>query len=266
MSNIHSPADSLGIQGSVLTPSSPSYETAIQRNSLTSVLKPAFIIVPTSPDDVALALKFARSQNPPLEIAVKGGGCHTSSASSSEGGLVIDLSGLKSVKVSDDRKTISVGGGALWGDVYVEADKHDVAVVGGSVHFVGVAGLTLGGGYSNLSGKYGLAVDNLLQATVVLADGSVVTTSDTNETDLFWAIRGMLVIQQSELEQRFLISLVGGSNQFGIVTEFVFKAHPSPGPALVGAMVYPGTEIQNVLRALHVCFNGSSETFDYPLS
>jgi len=229
---------------------SPSYETANQRYSPTAILKPSYIVVPATADDVVLALRFARSQNPPLEIAVKGGGCHTATVASSQDGLVIDLSGLKSVSVSSDKSSVTVGGGALWGDVYAETDKHDVVVVGGSIHFVGVGGFTLAGGYSLLSGKYGLAVDNLIQATVILADGRIIDTSETNEPDLFWAIRGTYMPSFT-----FIIithTCLGGSNQFGIVTEFVFKAYPLASPATVGVMVYPGTELANVLRALRV--------------
>ncbi|KAF8066753.1 FAD-binding domain-containing protein [Lyophyllum atratum] len=227
MSTIHS----IGIGGAIVTPSSDRYDESISRISATSVLRPSYVVYPAAESDITLALEYARSQSPPLPVAVKGGGCHTSTVSSSEGGMVIDLSALKSVTVSSDRSTVAVGGGAVWGDVYSELAKHDLVVVGGSVWFVGVGGYTTNAGWSNLSGHYGLAIDNLVGATVVLANGTVVKTSDTQEPDLFWATRG-------------------GTNQFGIVTEFVFKTHPARGPALVGVLAYPGTEIQNVLGAL----------------
>jgi len=225
MSDIHS----LGIQGDIVTPSSPLYDESIKRLSETSVLRPSYIVYPLVPPDIPLALRFALSQTPPLEIAVKGGGCHSSTASSSQGGLVVDLSRLKAVTVSEDKKKVSVQGGAVWGDVYTELEKHDLVVVGGNIWFVGVGGFITGGGYSPISGEYGLAVDNLLGATVVLADGRIVNCDESEESDLFWAIRG-------------------GGNQFGIVTEFILKAYPARGPALVGALAYPGTEIGNVLK------------------
>lgn len=104
---------------------------------------------------------------------------------------MVDLGKLKAVTVAADRKTVAVQGGALWGDVYSELEKHDLIVVGGNVWFVGVGGFITGGGYSSLSGEYGLAIDNLVSAEVVLADGRIVRCSEQEESDLFWAIRGM---------------------------------------------------------------------------
>ncbi|KIJ42255.1 hypothetical protein M422DRAFT_254662 [Sphaerobolus stellatus SS14] len=222
---------SLSIQGVVVTPSSTDYNEAIARLSATSVLPAAFITYPVSPADITATLKFARSQNPPLQIAVKGGGCHSSTASSSDGGIVIDLSRLNYVEVAADKQSVKIGGGALWGDVYSELEKHDLVVVGGNVWNVGVGGFVLGGGYSNLSGFYGLAVDNLIAATAVLANGDVVTCSKTNEPDLFWAIRG-------------------AGNQFGAVTELTLKTYPTHGPATVGALAYPGTQLAEVLAVV----------------
>ncbi|KAL0573078.1 hypothetical protein V5O48_008889 [Marasmius crinis-equi] len=221
-----------GFSGTVLTPASSLYQSAIQRFSTTAVLNPAYIALPSSTADIPPVLQFALSQSPPLEIAVKGGGVNPYPAASSEDGLVLDLSSLKSVTVSSDKKTITVGGGALWSDVYAAADSAGVVVVGASVHLVGVGGSTLAGGYSPISGQYGLSIDNMIQATVVLADGRVVTTDATNEPDLFWAIRG-------------------GVNQFGVVTEIVFKTHPFPGPITQGSLIYLPTELPNLLAALH---------------
>ncbi|KAF9456595.1 hypothetical protein BDZ94DRAFT_1326870 [Collybia nuda] len=223
MTNIYD----LGIQGSVLTPSSSTYNDAIARHSLTSVLHPSYVIYPITIPDIQVAIQFALSNDPPLEIAVKGGGCHTSTASSSEGGLVIDLSRFNKVVLSADRASVVVQGGALWGDVYSTLAEHNLVAVGASVWFVGVGGYLTGGGYSSLSGKYGMAIDNLLQATVVLADGRNVQCGGDEEPDLFWAIRG-------------------GTNQFGVVAEFVLKTHPYR-PALVGALVYPGTDLPKIL-------------------
>jgi len=126
---------------------------------------------------------------------------------------------------------VLVQGGALWGDVYEETQKFGVDVVGAHFWFIGVAGYLLGGGYSRLSGDRGLGLDNVLAATVVLADGRVVKTSATEETDLFWAIRG-------------------GGNQFGIVVEFVLKTFPAAHSITMGSLVYPETEIANVLSVI----------------
>ncbi|KAG6865596.1 hypothetical protein C0993_007919 [Termitomyces sp. T159_Od127] len=224
---------SLGFKGQVFTSSSPGYDSARDRYPKNVVLKPTYIAQPISVQDIPHAIKFALSQS--LEIAIKGGGVNPYPASSSDGGLVIDLSKLNAVKLSDDKQSVSVGGGALWSDVYAQTDKHGVVPIGGNVHFLGVGGVTLAGGYSHLSGKHGLGVDNILQATVVLADGRIVTTNENQEPDLFWAIRG-------------------GVNQFGVVAELVLKTYPLAAAMTVGAMVYPGTELQNVLAALHKHF------------
>ncbi|KAF8885448.1 FAD-binding domain-containing protein [Infundibulicybe gibba] len=209
-----------GFTGSIITPQSPLYQQAIFRPSATSYHR------------YPLALKFALTRSPPLEVAVKGGGSHTSSASSTDGGLVIDLSKMNAVTVSKDKKTVSIQGGALWGDVYTEVAKSGLVVDGADVFSVGVGGYTTGGGYSNLSGHFGLAIDDLVEATVILADGSTVTCNAKERSDLFWAIRG-------------------GGNQFGIVANFVMKTHAAFGPALVGAIIYPGTELSEVLKATH---------------
>ncbi|TCD63940.1 glycerol transporter [Steccherinum ochraceum] len=240
MADIHA----LDIKGDIVIPSSPGFEQAIARKSGTSVLRAGYVITPATVADIPPAIEFALSRLPPLEIAVKGGGCHSSTNSSTQGGLVIDLSKLKAVEVKDDKewgKVVAVQGGCIWRDVYEKLKPLDLIVVGGNVSFVGVGGFTTGGGYSSLSAELGLAIDNLVEAEVVLADGSVVRCSEKQEPDLFWAIRG-------------------GGNQFGIVTEFVFKAHPARGPAITGTLVYPATDQQgqlapaaldNVLKALH---------------
>ncbi|KAF8074147.1 FAD-binding domain-containing protein [Lyophyllum atratum] len=223
---------SLKIQGRVLTSSNGNeYDKALERNSLLSVLPARYIARPANYSDITLVLAFAASQNPPLEIAVKGGGAHSSTWSSSDGGIVIDLSDLKAVTVSDDRQSLTVQAGAVWGDVYEECKKAGVDVVGAPLWFVGVGGFLLGGGYGPLSGQRGLAIDNMLSATVVLADGKIVKTSATQESDLFWAIRG-------------------GGGQFGILAEVELKAFPPVGPITTGILVYPGTERLNVLKVL----------------
>lgn len=190
-----------GIQGSIVTPTSADYEKAIARNSATSVLRAGYIVYPTSTNDISLAVKFALAQTPRLEIAIKGGGCHSSTNSSTEGGLVIDLSHYKAVKVSDDKATVAIQGGAIWGDVYTEVEKYNLVVVGGNVWFVGVGGFITGGGHSHLSGALGLAIDNLVSATVVLADGRVVKCDREVEPELFWAIRGESVLDCEEQER-----------------------------------------------------------------
>ena len=179
----------LQLQGSVLTPSDEGYEASLHRVSDLTVRRAAYVAFPTSFDDVPKLINFARTNS--LDIAIKGGGHTTndSGASSSEGGLVIDMAKLNKVTVQENG-TVIVQGGANWGEVYEEAAKHKVDVVGGDVCSVGVGGFLSGGGYSNLSGQHGLGSDNILQATVALADGRIVTASPTEEPELFWAIQG----------------------------------------------------------------------------
>ena len=184
--------ESLKIQGTILTAESgDAYTTALKRNSDLSFLPAKYVVQPAVYEDIPPVLAYATSQSPPIEIAVKGGGAHSSTWASSDGGIVIDLSKLNKVVFADDKQSISVQGGAYWGDVYEVTSKAQVDVVGSPLWFVGVGGFTLGGGFGPLTSEYGTAVDNLISATVVLADGRIVKTSKDEEPDLFWAIRGM---------------------------------------------------------------------------
>jgi FAD/FMN-containing dehydrogenase len=167
--------------------------------------RPALIAFCTSADDVAAAIRFAREQD--LTIAVRGGGHNGGGLASVDDGVVIDLSPLKEVSVDPAARTVRVGGGCVWGEVDAATGPHNLAVPTGIISSTGVAGLTLGGGHGYLSRRHGLTVDNLLSAQLVLADGSQVTASADEYPDLFWAIRG------------------GGGN-FGVATEFTFRAHP----------------------------------------
>ncbi|KAG6884720.1 hypothetical protein C0992_005870 [Termitomyces sp. T32_za158] len=240
---------SLKLQGRVLTSTDgEEYKKALERSSPLSGLPAKYIVQPTTYTDISLVLAYAILQNPPIEIAIKGGGVHTSTWSSSDGGIVIDLSSLRSVTVNADKKSVTVQGGAVWGDVYEQCKKSDIDVVGASLWFVGVGGFLLGGGYGPLSGDKGLAVDNILSATVVLADGQITKTSATENPDLFWAIRG-------------------GGGQFGVLAEVELKAFPSVGPITSGILVYAGNELPNVLKVVKpaiiimpwVCEDANSE-------
>ena len=184
--------ETLKIQGTVLTPESgDAYTAALKRNSDLSSLPAKYVVQPAIFEDIPPVLAYALAQTPPVEIAVKGGGAHSATWASSDGGIVIDLSKLNKVVLAEDKQSVSVQGGAYWGDVYEVTSKAQVDVVGSPLWFVGVGGFTLGGGFGPLTSEYGCAIDNLVSATVVLADGRIVKASKDEEPDLFWAIRGM---------------------------------------------------------------------------
>lgn len=166
---------------------------------------PGMIVKCVDVADVMHAVNFGRENK--LLIAVRGGGHNGGGLGLCEDGLVIDLSGIKFVLVNQKNSTVKVGGGNLWGEVDHATHPFGLAVPAGIISTTGVGGLTLGGGVGYLSRKYGLSIDNLLEADMVLADGSFVTVNAKENADLFWAIRG------------------GGGN-FGIVTSFTFQAHP----------------------------------------
>jgi FAD/FMN-containing dehydrogenase len=175
-------------------------------------------------EDVQLAIRAARDCDLPL--SVRGGGHDWASRALCEG-LVIDLSGMRSVTVASD-DTAQVSGGARAEEVLAAADPLGLAAVTGSVGAVGMAGLTLGGGYGPLIGRFGLALDNLIAAEVVLADGRAVVANDDSEPELFWALRG------------------GGGN-FGVVTAMRLQLHRLPSVCL-GMLLYPFAEAKAVFE------------------
>ena len=177
--------------------------------------------------DVAVAMRFARDQN--LEIAVRGGGHNVAGTAVCDGGIVIDLTTMRGVRVDPVRGTARVQGGALWGDVDHAAQAHGLATTGGIVSHTGVAGLTLGGGIGWLMRKHGLTVDNLITAEVVTADGDLLRASDDQNPDLFWALRG------------------GGGN-FGVVSSFEFRLHPLGPSVLAGPLLWDAGDTSEVLH------------------
>ena len=162
--------------------------------------------------DVIAAVNFGRNNK--LPVAIRGGGHNGPGLGSVDDGLVIDLSTMRGVRVDPVKRTVRAGAGCVTGDIDHATHAFGLAVPFGIISTTGVAGLTLSGGHGYLSRQYGLAIDNLLEADVVLADGRFVTASETENVDLLWALRG------------------GGGN-FGVVTSFLFQAHPA-------SMVYGG--------------------------
>lgn len=172
------------------------------------------------------------AQEHDIEIAVKGGGHSTAGTSSSDGGLVIDLSRMTHVTIDLASKTITAQGGATWKEVDEAGAAHGLATVGGTVNHTGVGGLTLGGGYGWLSGQYGLTIDNLLSARVVLADGTLVTASKSDHPELFWGLRG------------------AGYN-FGVVVDFTYQAYDQAGMVFSGVLGFTPDKLERVFEQLN---------------
>ena len=186
---------------------------------------PRAVVHCRTPEDVQLAIFAARSCDLPL--SVRGGGHDWAGRALCEG-IVIDLSNMSGVVVSSDNRTAQIGGGARAVDVLAVTDPRGLVAVTGTCGAVGMGGLTLGGGYGPLIGRFGLALDNLVSAEIVLADGRIVTADNDHEAELFWALRG------------------GGGN-FGVVTEMRHRAHELPN-VLSGMLIYPFSEAKAVLE------------------
>jgi hypothetical protein len=218
-----------GFQGTVIGPQDADYDAARKIYNAMFDKRPALIARPASPDDVATAIAFARRHDLPL--AVRGGGHNGAGLGTNDDGVVIDLSLLRSVEVDPRGRTVRVGGGATWGEVDRATGEHGLATPSGIISTTGVGGLTLGGGLGYLTRKYGLAVDNLLEAELVLASGEQVRASAYDHPDLYWAIRG------------------GGGN-FGVVTSFLFRLN-EVGTVIGGPTfwaVEDGAEVLSVYR------------------
>jgi FAD/FMN-containing dehydrogenase len=214
--------------GSLVLPDSPDYDVVRKIHNGLIDKRPAVIARCRGIADIVDAVRFARSHG--LEIAVRGGGHNVAGRAAVEGGIMIDLSLMKGIYVIADDRTAVVEGGATWKEFNREAQLHGLATTGGVVGSTGVAGLTLGGGFGWLMPKYGMAMDNLIAVTLVLADGSVVRASEKNHPDLFWAVRG------------------GGGN-FGVAASFEFRMY-RVGPMVIGGLAaFPFAEARNVLRS-----------------
>lgn len=192
------------LKDKVIFPSDDNYNNTRKVYNAMIDKHPGLFAMCENVEDVQACVNFGRDNN--VLVAIRGGGHNGGGLGLCNDGLVIDLSGIKFVEVNTSNNTVKVGGGNIWNEVDAATHEFGLAIPSGMVSSTGVGGLTLGGGVGYLSRKYGLTIDNLLEADMVLADGSFVTVNAKQNTDLFWAIRG------------------GGGN-FGVVTSFTFQAH-----------------------------------------
>jgi len=213
------------VKGRVVETGAPDYDDARALYNAMIDKRPAAIAYCVDEDDVVAALRYGTEHG--LRIAVRGGGHNGAGLGSVDDGLVIDLSAMNAIEVDEPAKMARVGGGALLRDLLWATHEHGLTVPVGIIGTTGVGGLTLGGGIGHLTRAFGLTIDNLMAATVVLADGSIVQTDSEREPDLFWAIRG------------------GGSN-FGIVTSFSFRCHPLT-TVLAGPVLYDMDDTADLL-------------------
>jgi len=225
------------LRGRIVKPTDADYnETRKVYNGMIDK-HPGMFVMCVDVADVIASVNFGRENN--LLVAVRGGGHNGGGLGICDDGLVIDLSGIKFIRVDTSNNTVRVGGGNLWGEVDHATHPFGLAVPAGIISTTGVGGLTLGGGVGHLSRKYGLTIDNLLEADMVLADGSFVTVNAKQNTDLFWAIRG------------------GGGN-FGIVTSFKFQAHKVK-TVFGGPTLWPIEKTEEIMEWYHKFINNAPD-------
>jgi FAD/FMN-containing dehydrogenase len=213
-------------RGEILGPGDAGYEAARKVYNAMIDRRPRWIAFCTDAADVIAAVRFAGDKDFP--VSTRGGGHNGAGLGVCDDGLVIDLSRMRHCRVDPKARTVRVAGGCTWGDVDHATHAFGMATPCGFISTTGVGGLTLGGGIGYLSRKYGLTIDNLLEADVVLADGSFVTASRERHPDLFWALRG------------------GGGN-FGVVTSFLFRLHPVD-TVFAGPTLWPLEQSSDVLK------------------
>jgi FAD/FMN-containing dehydrogenase len=215
------------VHGPVFVPGDDGYAPASIVWNREYQRRPAVIVSAATSTDVQATVRFARQSALPL--AVRSGGYSPAGQSTCEGGVVLDLRGLRRVTLDPRRQRVIVQGGARWGDVDVATQRFGQVVPGAAVAGIGVAGSTLGGSWGHLRRLYGLACDNLLEADLIGADGEPLTTSGDERPELLWGLRG------------------GGGN-FGVATSMTFRLRPLPQPVLSGTVFYPAEHAAALLR------------------
>lgn len=213
------------LQGEIVQPGDPSYETARAVHNAAADRLPALIAYCDDAGDVIAAVNFARAQG--LSVAVRSGGHSLAGYGTCDGGLLIDLSRMKGIDIDPARQSARIEPGLTWAEVAAAAHVHGLALTSGDVGSVGVGGLAVGGGIGWMARKYGLTIDRLRAAEVVTASGRLVRASATENAELFWGIRG------------------GGGN-FGVVVAFEVDLHPG-GAVLGGAIFYDAAEVAQIL-------------------
>ena len=217
------------LRGDLITPADPGYDAARAVYNAMIDRRPAVIVRVRDVADVVASVRYARANG--LEIAIRGGGHNAGGLGVWDDALVIDLSLLRSTTVDPENHTVRVDAGCTWGDVDHATVAFGMATPSGFLASTGVGGLTLGGGIGYLARRFGLTVDNLLSADIVLADGRFVQASEHSHSDLFWALRG------------------GGGN-FGVVTSFTFRTHDigEHGTIIGGPVLYSIDDTAEVMR------------------
>ena len=221
--------DLAGVRGAIITRSDPRYDAARAVYNGAVDRHPLAIVRCADVADVIACVAYARQNVLPL--AIRGGGHHGGGFGVWNDALVIDLGGLRSTSVDPEAGTVRVDGGCVWGDVDHAAGAFGMALPSGFISTTGVGGLTLGGGVGYLTRRFGLTIDNLISADVVLADGRFITASKESHSDLFWALRG------------------GGGN-FGVVTSFTFRCHPigEQGMIIGGPVLYDIADAEDLFK------------------
>lgn len=226
-----------GFTGDAIYPDDARYDTARQVFNGMIDKRPQVVLQCRSREDIVAAVRYAVDAG--AEIAVRGGGHSVAGHSTTDGGVVIDLTQMRGVRVDPQARIAYVDAGATWGDVDPATSKHGLACPGGVVSTTGVGGFSLGGGIGWLSRAYGMTCDNLIGAELVLASGEVLTVSETENADVLWGLRG------------------GGGN-FGVVAQFTLRLHPLDS-VVAGVQSYPDTEAEAACKHFRAQMDNASD-------